>query len=616
MLRNLFFSIFVLILLSTASMSSRAAVITVAGGCSLIDAITAANNDAVAGGCAAGAGDDTIVLDHDVTLVAVEEVWKVNFDTQELGPSGLPVVRTPITIEGGDHTIMRQAGSPQFRIFSVAGNPYGDGVLTLKNVTLTGGFLDGGGLFLYFTNVGEKVSGAAIFSYFGDVSIENSVFTGNSADNGGALALVGGTFNIFNSEFLANNAILWGGAITSLANSGEVRRSRFADNEASSAGGAMSTYLGAVINVADSSFLRNTAMAGGAIHNTSYPTTLNVVNTLFQDNVFRTPASHTFFHLGGGALDNFNAASATVRNSQIIGSVNGDAFGFGFGAGIRNEGSTARLALIDSEVLNNGLGTAKPFEGGGVYIGQGGDFEARGVTIEGNTASSKGGGVAVVDIADAVITASVINANKAGTTGGGLYGRDSVVTLRASSLTGNLAGRDGGGAHMEGNYDPRQLIFTVEDSTVSGNGDLDGAPGNIRGAGVSIQGWSEALITRSTITGNTGAGSTGLSSAGAGIYVWGSSLVDVDNSTLAGNDAEPVGGGGAIFSGNFAQVDVAFSTIVGNTAWIGGGIRNAAGLSMEGVILADNIATKDDSENCIALPALTDNGGQWCQSRR
>jgi hypothetical protein len=33
------------------------------------------------------------------------------------------------------------------------------------------------------------------------------------------------------------------------------------------------------------------------------------------------------------------------------------------------------LELIDSEVLNNGLGAAKPFQGGGVYVAQGGDFE-------------------------------------------------------------------------------------------------------------------------------------------------------------------------------------------------------------------------------------------------
>ena len=45
-----------------------AAVIRVDEGCSLHDAITAANTDSATGGCPAGAGADTIYLSGDVTL--------------------------------------------------------------------------------------------------------------------------------------------------------------------------------------------------------------------------------------------------------------------------------------------------------------------------------------------------------------------------------------------------------------------------------------------------------------------------------------------------------------------------------------------------------------------
>ena len=148
MLRNPLLPILVLILLTTLTIPASPADITVTGGCSLIDAITAANNDTATGGCTAGAGADTIMLDHDVTLTAVEEVWKEVFDTYDFGASGLPVIRTPITIEGGDYSILRQSDSPQFRVFSVAGGGYGSGMLTLRNVTVAGGFLDGGGRIL------------------------------------------------------------------------------------------------------------------------------------------------------------------------------------------------------------------------------------------------------------------------------------------------------------------------------------------------------------------------------------------------------------------------------------------------------------------------------------
>ncbi len=61
-------------------------------------------------------------------------------------------------------------------------------------------------------------------------------------------------------------------------------------------------------------------------------------------------------------------------------------------------------------------------------------------------------------------------------------------------------------------------------------------------------------------------------------------------------------------NGTHAVVDVAFSTIVGNTARKGGGIRNVDGLSMKGVILADNIALQDDFENCTEFFPPSDNG--------
>ena len=81
-----------------------AAEIVVEGGCTLPDAITAANNDAPAGGCPAGSGADVIQLTGDVVLTSV--------DNNEVGDNGLPVVTTDITIVGGGSTIERDAAAP------------------------------------------------------------------------------------------------------------------------------------------------------------------------------------------------------------------------------------------------------------------------------------------------------------------------------------------------------------------------------------------------------------------------------------------------------------------------------------------------------------------------
>jgi hypothetical protein len=72
----------------------QAATIPVGGACSLVDAITAANTDTATGGCVAGSGADTIVLPAGST----HTLTSVHNDTY--GPTGLPVIRSAITIAG------------------------------------------------------------------------------------------------------------------------------------------------------------------------------------------------------------------------------------------------------------------------------------------------------------------------------------------------------------------------------------------------------------------------------------------------------------------------------------------------------------------------------------
>ena len=119
------------------------AVIVVDGGCSLVEAIRAANSDLPEGACPAGFEDDTIVLTVNVTLNAVEE--------PDEGDNGLPTVTSPITIEAGGHTIERNTDSlVDFRIVKVASA----GELVLRNATVSGGAATGadaagyGGAFL------------------------------------------------------------------------------------------------------------------------------------------------------------------------------------------------------------------------------------------------------------------------------------------------------------------------------------------------------------------------------------------------------------------------------------------------------------------------------------
>ena len=126
----------VALLLALGQEPVLAATINVSDGCSLINAITAANTDTATGGCPQGSGADTITLPAGSTQV----LTTVNNSTY--GATGLPVISSAITIEGNDSTIERESSDPDlFRIFAINST----GNLTLKDTTITGGVTSGAG---------------------------------------------------------------------------------------------------------------------------------------------------------------------------------------------------------------------------------------------------------------------------------------------------------------------------------------------------------------------------------------------------------------------------------------------------------------------------------------
>jgi hypothetical protein len=114
----------------TGQAPALAATINVSGGCTLVRAIVAANNDTTASGnCTKGSGADTIVLPRNST----HRLTVVN--TTPYGPTGLPVIRSVITIAGNGSTIRRTGTAPSFRIFAVGRT----GNLRLQQTTVSGG---------------------------------------------------------------------------------------------------------------------------------------------------------------------------------------------------------------------------------------------------------------------------------------------------------------------------------------------------------------------------------------------------------------------------------------------------------------------------------------------
>jgi hypothetical protein len=159
--------------LALGQLPALAATIPVGGPCTLVDAIVAANTDTATGGCAAGRGADTVVLPAGST----HTLTSVHNDTY--GPTGLPVIRSVITIAGQGSTITRAEGAPEFRLLAVNGT----GDLTLQETTVSGG-------------AAISQGGGGVLNN-GTLTLTHSTISGNSADTeGGGVWIYGGGFDL------------------------------------------------------------------------------------------------------------------------------------------------------------------------------------------------------------------------------------------------------------------------------------------------------------------------------------------------------------------------------------------------------------------------------------
>ena len=230
--------------------------------CTLSDRIKSANANIAIGNCPAGTGHDIITLAEDITLT-----------------EPLPAITGTITIEGGGHTI---SGDNKRRIFTVRG-----GRLAINNLTLTkgkvfkqGDLIEGGG--------------AIMIVGYSTLSVNNSVFSFNSALDGGAIGLgyeyTVPNITINNSSFISNSAFPGpGGAIdTTRMRGGEINimNSSFIRNSSGHRGGAVSVLSNVVVNISNSTFQHNYAPYGGAVSGELGETTLTHVTMV--NNFART----------------------------------------------------------------------------------------------------------------------------------------------------------------------------------------------------------------------------------------------------------------------------------------------------------------------------------------
>ena len=195
------------------------------GDCSLREAITSANSDSASDACVSGGAADSIGFGVAGTIVLNSALPAITSDVGIVGPAGNKVI-----ISGGD-------AAPLFVVAS-------GGILRLDALTLSGGLASDGGAIINqlggtltvfnstFSGNRAQQSGGAIRN-LGVATIVNSTFASNAAtERGGALAAsgVGANMTLINCTVAANSAALGGGIATEQQGAVTLRNTLIATN--------------------------------------------------------------------------------------------------------------------------------------------------------------------------------------------------------------------------------------------------------------------------------------------------------------------------------------------------------------------------------------------------
>jgi uncharacterized repeat protein (TIGR01451 family) len=266
-------------------------------------------------------------------------------------------------------------------------------------------------------------------------SITNSVGTGNTADDPGAIAYV--------------NA----GTVTM---SGDA----FTHNAADDDGGVLHDNGGSTVTISGSTFSENAADGDGGAVEVDISGTLSVSNSVFDDD--QTSGS-SGGNPGGAIYVDGGAGAVTVTGSTFDGDSSGNSDG---GAIYDDVAST--LSITGSTFNGDGSGD---HPGGAVYT-DGADLSVSASSFTGDEASE--GGALFIEGSSATaaqsVTTSTFTDNQATDHEGGAIDDDKgALTLSRSTFSGNDAAEDGGAL----NYDSGDGMSVTND-TFDGNQAADG----------------------------------------------------------------------------------------------------------------------------------------------
>lgn len=434
-------------------------------------------------------------------------------------------------------------------------------------------------------------SGGAVFVGFGSVTISNSTFTNNEADqdDGGAIFIGFGTLDVSDSTFTGNTATGEGGAIYM--------------DDVNWVPGAQRGVTASFDNV---DFVNNSAYDGGAIYSDNY------FNYYGPSSNYISFISNSTFTGNQATGDNqpysYYGDGGAVSTSGDIGAISNSVF---TGNSSVNDGGAIEaddISTIEGSTFHDN------------YAGDdGGAIEADDIdlinssTFTDNESDSDGGAIEADDIN--LISSSTFSGNVAASNGGAIEA-DDIETINSSTFTSNQAGNDGGAIEMDDDLDLYDSTFTSNTAGGAGGaieaddiGTIEGAvfngneAGNDGGAieadhinavyasdfssnssqdmGGAIQSWTIDHIVATDFEDN--------SAYYDGGAIEGDTILTISESTFINNSTEE--DGGAIEADDVNYISA--SLFIGNEAEQDGGAIEASLLAIRSTTFAYNSALSD-----------------------
>ena len=498
-----------------------------------------------------------------------------------------------ITLAGAGAGATRIQGNSLDRVLDISGN------VSLQDLTVTGGRAPGpgqagngygGGIRINSGNVSmdnvivtgnHGAFGTGGIDNRGNLTITNSTISNNSTPYaaGGLWVWAGGTANITNSTFSGNTADN-GGAISAADNVlVTITNSTITGNVARFGGGGLRVNDSSTVSLENVEITGNAANQGGGLYTEEY-TVVAAVNTTISGNdategggaylngtevADLVVTANTATNAGAGLYvrengsldgltitDNFAANDAggiraylglhTWTNLDISGNTAGDD-----GGGVS---ANATTILADGTVLIDG-NFAETGSGGGIYLT---DTEWTSAIVQNNEAIlGDGGGVALSPSnTSSVVHDLYILGNDAEASGGGVYMSAGDATFDNTEISGNHAEARAGGVYARGVSGTAANVYTTLTMT---NGSISANSTSGFGAAVYISELCTADLTDMTVEANEGPN-------GAGLYLNQGGVLNVDGGAVISNgDLTNSGGGGArVQSGSLNVNNTDFGT--------------------------------------------------------